>query len=93
MKSLHMTNLIGSSEIDPFTFIGVVIRLQRSKSGHVTRLTAKTLRGHTLMTVDLSQSFRDGSLGVEVDVNAAIYFLHRDDRKPARAQSPGWMAI
>ncbi len=66
MKSLHSTNLIASLEIDPFTFTGLLIHLQRSKSGHATRLIAKTLRGHTLMTVDLSQSFRGGSLGVEV---------------------------
>ena len=92
MKSLHLIDLIGSSEIDPFTFTGILIRLQRSKSGHVTRLTAKTLRGHTLMTVELSPSFRDVSPG-EVAADAPIYFLHRDDRESARAKSTGWLAI
>jgi hypothetical protein len=93
VKSLHSTNLIALLGIDPFTFTGLVILLQRSKSGHATRLTAKTLRGHTLMTVDLSPSYKDVNLGAEVDTNAAIYFLHRDDRKPARPESIGWLAI
>ena len=92
MKSLHSTSLIGLSGIDPFTFTGVVIRLQRSKSGHVIRLTAKTLRGHTLMTVELSQSFRDVSPG-EGAADASIYFLHRDDRESTRSKSTGWLAI
>ncbi len=92
MKSLHLTNLIGSLEIDPFTFTGVLIRMQWSKSGHAIRLTAKTLRGHTLMTVDLSQSFRDVSPG-EGAADASIYFLHRDDRESTRPKSTGWLAI
>jgi hypothetical protein len=92
VRSLHLTNLIASSEIDPFTFTGLVIRLLRSKSGHVTRLTAKTLRGRTLMMVDLSPSFKDANLGGE-DANATIYFLNRDDREPTRTESTGWLAI
>ncbi len=92
MKSLHWTNLIGSSEIDPFTFTGVLIRMQRSKSGRVTRLTARTLRGHTLMTVELNPSYRDVNPG-EGAADAPVYFLHRDDRESARPQSTGWLAI
>jgi len=93
VKSLHSTNLIASSGIDPFTFTGLVILLQRSKSGHATRLTAKTLRGHILMRVDLSQLFRVESPGAGEAADAAICFLHRDDRKPIRTEPSGWMAI
>ncbi len=93
MKSCHLTNLIALSGIDPFTFTGLVILLQRSKSGHATRLTAKTLRGHILMMVDLSQSCRVENLGAEGVADATIYFLHRDDRESTRTEPTGGLAI
>jgi hypothetical protein len=91
VKSLRSTNLIASLEIDPYTFTGLVTHLQRLKSGRATRLTVKTLRGHILMTVELSQSSRDANPGGDAD--AAVYFLHRDDREPTRVKPSCRMAI
>lgn len=93
MKSLRSTKLIASLEIDPYIFTGLVILLQRSKSGRATRLTVRTLRGRILMTVALNRSFRDANRGEVEDADATVYFLHRDDRQPTRTQSPSWLAI
>ena len=93
MKSLHLTNLIASSVIDPFTFTGLLIRVRRSESGRATRLTVKTLRGRILMTVDLNRSYREESPGAGELADAPIYFLHRDDREPTRTEPAGWLAI
>jgi hypothetical protein len=45
------------------------------------------------MTVDLNQLYKDANPGAEVDADATVYFLHRDDRQPTGLESTGWLAI
>src|SRR5467141_1856411 len=82
-----------SSETDQNIFIGIRIRLPRSKSGPAIALTAKIFQDRIMRMVVRSLSSKGVNPGVEVTADATVYLFNRHDCEPIRFEPISWLAV